>query len=219
MFVLKALMSVFAVNSMVDAVPVVFKESTPNGESIVAISSSDPNVEKYFAQQFATRSGFTQLNDDEQLRPFNNLPQRPDGAVHSSYSIAVPGKAVSGAGRSFASASSGPFLPLFTFPIGPEGFGFNDFGLKGWVQNVESFYNPNFPGNSQVSSATAVSDNGHVYGSVNGVSFDNRAKSADTYDNNAKKAENFGSSDKTIPFDKKPKNIATFDDDKEYKKY
>ncbi|KAJ8736626.1 hypothetical protein PYW08_007282 [Mythimna loreyi] len=212
MFVLKSLMSVFVVNSVVDAIPVVFKESTPNGEAIVAISSSDPNVEKYLAQQFATRSGFTQLNDEEQIRPFSNLPQRPEGAVHSSYSIAVPGKAISAAGRSFASASTGPFLPIFTFPVGPESFSFNDFGLKDWVRNVESFYNPNFPGNGQVNSATAVSDNGHVYGSINGVSFDSRAKSADNFDN-SKKVDNFGSSDKTIPFDKKHKN--TFDNKKE----
>lgn len=185
----------------------------------MAISSSDPNVEKYFTQKFATRSGFTQLNEEEQHRPFNNLPQRPQGAVQSSYSIAVPGKALAGGGRSFASASTGPFLPIFTFPIAPEGFGFNDFGLKDWVRNVESFYNPNFPGNGQVNTATAVSDNGHVYGSVNGVTFDNRAKNTDNFDNNAKKTENFGSSDKTIPFDKKPKNIATFDNKAEFEKY
>ena len=139
--------------------------------------------------------------------------------MHSSYSVAGPGKAIAGGGRSFASASTGPFLPIFTFPIAPEGFGFNDFGLKDWVRNVESFYNPSFPGNGPVNSATAISDNGHVYGSVNGVTFDNRVKSTDNVDTAAKKTDNFGSSDKTIPFDKKPKNTASFDKKEDYTKY
>lgn len=170
-------------------------------------------------QQFATRSGFTQLKDEEQNRPFNNLPQGPQGVLRSSYSVAVPGKAVAGSGRSFASASTGPFLPIFTFPIGPEGFGYNDYSFKDWVRNVDSFYNPNFPGNGAVSSATAISDNGHVYGSVNGVTFDNRAKNTDNVDTDPKKAENLESSDKTMPFDKKPKNLATFDKNENYRKY
>lgn len=135
----------------------------------MAISSSDPNVEKYLTQQFSTRSGFTQVDTDSKDN------QRIPGAVHSSISIAVPGKAAAGGARSFASASSGPFLPLFTFPINE--YGFNTFpDLKDWVRNIESYYDPNFPGNGQINSATAINENGHVYGKVNNVSFDNRAK-------------------------------------------
>ncbi|CAH0694947.1 unnamed protein product [Spodoptera exigua] len=202
MFVLKALVSVLSVFLSVDAVPVVFKESTPNGEAIVAISSSDPNVEKYFTEQFATRSGFTQLHPEEHNRPYSNGPNGQ--GAHSSFSIAVPGKAVAGAGRSFASASSGPFVPLFAFPIGPEGFGYNNFDLKDWVRNVESFYNPRFGGNGQVNTATAINDNGHIYGSVNKVTFDNREKSTDSFNGMAKITAN---SDKVVsPFDNKAKN-------------
>ncbi|CAH0592175.1 unnamed protein product [Chrysodeixis includens] len=199
MFVLRALVAL-AVSLFVDAVPVVFKESTPNGESIVAISSSDPNVEKYFSQQFATRSGFTQLRDDEQNRAYNGQAGSPHGAVHSTFSIAGPGKAVASAGRSIASASSGPFLPLFNFPILPEGFGFNNFDVKDWVRNVESFYNPNFPGNGHVNTATAINDNGHVYGNVNAVTFDNRAKPKTNYDNVAT----------SIAFDNRAKTPETY---------
>ncbi|XP_026731895.1 uncharacterized protein LOC113496772 [Trichoplusia ni] len=172
-----------ALNNLIKIINL-FSESTPNGESIVAISSSDPNVEKYFSQQFATRSGFTQLHDDEQNRAYGHAGV-PQGAVHSTVSIAGPSKAVASAGRSIASASSGPFLPLFNFPILPEGFGFNNFDVKDWVRNVESFYNPNFPGNAHVNTATAINDNGHVYGNVNAVTFDNRAKPKDSYGNTA----------------------------------
>lgn len=196
-------------------------ESTPNGESIVAISSSDPNVEKYFKQQFATRSGFTQLIDDEKKHPLDNQPTRPQGAVHSSFSVAVPGKAIAGAGRSFASASSGPFLPIFSFPIASQDFGFNNFDLNDWVRNVESFYNPNFAGNSHVNTVTAVNDNGHVYGNVNSVTFDNRAKNVETYNSRAENSETFNNSAKVLrnidngenngkSFENKDKNNAYF---------
>ncbi|XP_075992458.1 uncharacterized protein LOC142987524 [Anticarsia gemmatalis] len=177
MFVFKAFV-LFSTCVFTNAVPVVFKESTPNGESIVSISSSDPNVERYLSQQFQTRSGFTQVKSD----PNENV-QRIPGAVHSSVSIAVPGKAVAGGGRSFASASSGPFLPIFSFPINPD-FGFDTFpDLKHWVRNVESYYDPAFAGNGQINTVTAINDNGHVYGKVNTVTFDNRAKNLTPYDN------------------------------------
>ncbi|XP_035448049.2 uncharacterized protein LOC118274576 [Spodoptera frugiperda] len=215
MFVIKAIFSVLSVFLSVEAVPVVFKESTPNGESIVAISSSDPNVEKYFTEQFATRSGFTQVHPEEQNRPYNNGPNGQ--GVHSSVSIAVPGKAVAGAGRSFASASTGPFVPLFAFPIAPEGFGFNNFDLKDWVRNVESFYNPHFAGNGQVNTATAINDNGHIYGNVNKVAFDNREKSTDNFNSMVKKSDNSGKIES--PFDKKAKNNAINDNKGGYRSF
>ncbi|XP_021192155.3 uncharacterized protein LOC110377548 [Helicoverpa armigera] len=214
MFVFKAFAFVLFASFVVEAVPVVFKESTPNGESIVAISSSDPNVEKYFTQQFATRSGFKRVDDEEQNRPFNSQGQVPQGTVHSSYSIAVPGKAVAGAGRSFASASSGPFFPLFAFPIIPDNYGFNNFGPNDWVQNVEGFYNPSFPANSQVNSATAINDNGHIYGNVNSVTFDNRKKPSDGFD---KPAERSNSRDKNVnSYNKKTRSVDPFDNNVRY---
>ncbi|CAB3239649.1 unnamed protein product [Arctia plantaginis] len=176
MFVWKPFVLLVAVCCTVDAVPIVFKESTPNGEAFVSISSSDPDVEKYLSQQFSTRSGFTQVDTQD------NYPNIP-GTVHSSFSIAVPGKAIAGNGRSFASASSGPFLPIFAFPINPfSSNGFPEF--KNWVRNYEGYYDPNFAGNGQVHAAAAVNDNGHVYGKVNTVAFDNKAKNPTVYSKN-----------------------------------
>nr|XP_004932418.1 uncharacterized protein LOC101746734 isoform X1 [Bombyx mori] len=132
----------------VDGVPLVLRESSPSGESIVAISTSDTN-----GDSFATRT-----NDGSRKR------------IAQSISVASSGK--TGTGRSFASASSSAGHPyLFPFYISPfQGFPIND-----WVRNVESFYDPSFAGHGE--SITAVNENGHIYGEINGVPFDNSAKS------------------------------------------
>lgn len=94
-----------------------------------------------------------------------------------------PGNAAAGDGRSFVSTSSfNPFLlPFFFNPINYEGIGLNNnMGLfnNNWFKGVEGFYDPTFAGNSEgeVKTVSAVNDNGHIYGNVKTITFDNRPK-------------------------------------------
>lgn len=84
-----------------------------------------------------------------------------------------PGKSVAATGRSFASAyaSSGqPFPVPFLMPLNFDNLDFNN-----WLRNVESYYDPSIGGDGEF--VTAINDNGHVYGNINGVAFDNGVKS------------------------------------------
>lgn len=135
---------------------------------MISISSSDPDIEKYVSFGFPTASE-TGLG----AAVFKSVP---DDSFKGSFSFAAPGKAAAGTGRSFVSTSNfNPFsLPLFIMPINLEGLGLGNFGsLNNWLKNIESIHEPNLSGNGEIRTVTAVNDNGHVYGNVKTVTFDN----------------------------------------------
>lgn len=139
----------------------------------MAISSSDPDINKYIEFAFPNEASTqgTVLNSDNA------------GVVGQTFSFVTPGAAAAGDGRSFVSTSSfNPFLlPFFFSPINYEGIGLSHVGLlNNWLKGAEGFYDPSLAGNTEgeVKTVSAVNDNGHIYGNVKTITFDNRAKSA-----------------------------------------
>lgn len=125
---------------------------------MVAISSSDPELEKLFTLNF---------QQPEEMFGHNfNIP------------IAPPRPTSIGTGRVFTSSSSfNPFnFPIFNIPLNLEGIGLSNIGFPNWFRSFENFYDPAYSGNGDINSVTAVNDNGHIYGKVNSVSFDNRVR-------------------------------------------
>ncbi|KAJ0182770.1 hypothetical protein K1T71_002139 [Dendrolimus kikuchii] len=117
--------------------------SLPAGQSVVAISSSGPTGQKYFASASAS-----------QQRSFGRDAWNPV----QSFSVASPVKSVAGTGRSFN-----------TLPINNPAIDLN------WLRNLESFYDPQF-NTDGATSIIAINENGHIYGKINNVPFDNAAK-------------------------------------------
>ncbi|KAG6464749.1 hypothetical protein O3G_MSEX014704 [Manduca sexta] len=142
---------------VVDANPIVLQDLTPSGSSVVAISSSGPNIENFAAKSTQDSS-------------------KDRGTVVQSVSVSSPGKtAAAGTGRSFASAyasSGNPFILPFLLPPGLD-----NFNLNNWIRSVESYYEPSYAGQGD-NVVTAINDNGHIYGKVNGVPFDNGVKNS-----------------------------------------
>ncbi|XP_063825465.1 uncharacterized protein LOC135075020 [Ostrinia nubilalis] len=172
---MKGLISSFVfvpILAVITANPVIFKESSPSGEAVVAISSSDPDFNKYIKFAFPSEG-----SSQESVITGDN-----PGVLGRSFSFVTPGGAVAGDGRSFVSTSSfNPYLlPFFFNPINYEGIGLNNAGLlNNWFRGAEGFYDPSFTGNTEgeVKTVSAVNDNGHIYGNVKTITFDNRAKS------------------------------------------
>lgn len=150
-----------------------FTESTPYGDSIIAISSSDPEVEKYWLNSYTTK----QINPENSLlrsnfykpevQSFSNL-----GAGVKSFS-AAPEKTIAGSSRSFEESSHiNPFFVPFLLP--PN---FDVFQLNNWFRNIENVYeqpDPKYIGDGEVRTVTAVNDNGHVYGKIETVHLDKK---------------------------------------------
>lgn len=133
--------------------------NSPSGDTVIAISSSDPNIEKYLTVNFSN-------NSENVEEP--NFNRSPSDTFHRTFSTALAGTNTS-SGRNFGSFN--PFLlPFLNFPLNLEGLGLNI--RPGWVQGVES-YEPNYNGNGEIKTMTAINDNGHVYGKVKTVTFDN----------------------------------------------
>ncbi|CAG9796924.1 unnamed protein product [Diatraea saccharalis] len=148
------------------AIPLVLKESSPSGEAIVAISSSDPDVNKY-------------INIAYPNHVMHESQSQENPVIGRSFSIVTPGGAAAGTGRGFVSTSAlNPYLmPLFLGPINFEGIGLSNFGaLNDWVKGIDGIYDSGFGGNGEIRTASAINDNGHVYGNVKTITFDNRAK-------------------------------------------
>ncbi|KAI8438069.1 hypothetical protein MSG28_010713 [Choristoneura fumiferana] len=116
--------------SILAASPIVLKGNSPSGDTVIAISSSDPNVEKYLTLNFSNNS-----ENVEEASVVRN-PQ--------------------------------------TLSIGHSGLGFNV--GPNWVRGVES-HEPNYNGNGEIKTVTTINDNGHVYGKVKTVTFDNAKNS------------------------------------------
>ncbi|XP_049874374.1 uncharacterized protein LOC126372585 [Pectinophora gossypiella] len=153
----------------VEAIPVVLRGSSNNGDAVIAIASSDPEVEKYFAAKYPSDS-------NEDSRVIKNIPE---DIFQRSFSFSSPGEAAAGTGRSFVSTSNlNPFsFPLFFMPLNLEEFGLNNPDVN-WARNFEDLYNPGLLGEGVKSvTATAVSNNGHVYGKVKTVTVDDKGKS------------------------------------------
>lgn len=131
-----------------------FSESSPNGESVIAISSSNPEVEKYILD-------YAEHAKQKQGSPATVGQANTIGTAVRSFSVSTPEKTIIGSGRSFGDSFSDPFFaPYFVAP-NLEGF-----DIRNWLRNLESFYDPNFAGSGRSVSATAVSNNGQVYGKV-----------------------------------------------------
>ncbi|XP_059058383.1 uncharacterized protein LOC131851837 [Achroia grisella] len=150
--------------------PIVIKGSSPSGDAIVAISSNDPEVEKYLRFGFSSNLGSNQ--DTIVTSSVEDIAQK-------SASVGSLGQqAAASTGRSFVSTSAfNPFLlPLFYMPLNFEGIGLSDFGSLNHdrLKAVESFYEPNFGGNSEIKAVAAISDNGRVYGNIKTLTFDNK---------------------------------------------
>ncbi|RVE47776.1 hypothetical protein evm_007531 [Chilo suppressalis] len=161
-----AFVTVLVFNSA-QAVPLVLKESSPSGEAIVAISSSDPAVNKYLNLRFPSGT-------------VNEGQGQENPVIGRSYTIVTPGGAAAGTGRGFVSTSAlNPYLmPFFFNPINFEGVGLSNFNsFNDLVKGINGAYDPSFGGNGEIRTASAVNDNGHVYGNVKTITFDNRASS------------------------------------------
>ncbi|XP_026759157.1 uncharacterized protein LOC113518437 [Galleria mellonella] len=150
--------------------PIVIKGSSPSGDAIIAISSSDPEVEKFLRFGFSSELGTNQ--DSIVTSSVEDIGQK-------SVTVGSLGQqSETGTGRSFVSTSSfNPFLlPLFFMPLNFEGIGLGDFGSlnNDRLKGVESFIEPNLGGTGEIKAVAAISDNGRVYGNIKTVTFDNK---------------------------------------------
>lgn len=149
---------------------VFFSGSSASGDTVFTISSSDPDIEKYINFDFTKALGAKQ----ETPNFFREITRSP---FDTSFTFASPGKAAAGSGRSFVSASNFDkfSLPFFFMPTSYESFGFGNLGS--WLKNIEGHYDSSLLGNGEIKTVTAV-NNGHVYGEVKTVTFDNQKDEA-----------------------------------------
>ncbi|XP_047985720.1 uncharacterized protein LOC125225882 isoform X2 [Leguminivora glycinivorella] len=100
--------------------PIVLKGSSPSGDTVIAISSSDPNVEKYLTFNFPT-----------QRENFGRIDTNPSDLYQKTFSTALAGTHTT-TGRGFPTFN--PFLlPFFNIPFNFEGLNFGP-----WLRGVES---------------------------------------------------------------------------------
>ncbi|KAG7310830.1 hypothetical protein JYU34_003656 [Plutella xylostella] len=155
------------VMALLVAKPIVLKGTSDDGQTLIAVSASDPEIGRQLFKNFNQHPGNGQGR--------GNL--KPENYFEKLFSFAVPGSASAGGGRAFVSASSfNPFLfPLFHYPINVEGYGLSNADHSSLFKGLEGHYDGNLAGNGQ--SVTTVNDGGHIYGKINTVTFDNHRKS------------------------------------------
>lgn len=145
-----------------------FPESTPNGESIIAISASNPEIEKYLLNSYTSQ----RANPESSLLRSNFY--YPEVGSYSKTggknNIATPENSIAGSGRNFGeSRQSNPFFVPFLLP------NLDGFQLNNWFRNIENLYEfPSYASDGEVKAATAVNDNSHIYGKVKSSHFDNK---------------------------------------------
>ncbi|KAJ2940668.1 hypothetical protein O0L34_g14778 [Tuta absoluta] len=157
--------SLFAIDPVLS---VVIKGSSPSGETVIAVSSSNPDFAKHFSLNYPA------FGDSSRDLPHVSALARNfyDKLFGRSFSIVGPGHAFAGTGRGLVSANN--FYPTFFTPFN---FGLNNFDEANWIRNIGDLYNPSQFGSGEVRTVSAVNDNGRVYGEVKTVTVDDKGRS------------------------------------------
>nr|XP_053612307.1 uncharacterized protein LOC128676295 [Plodia interpunctella] len=161
---------IFSLISIVRGTPIFLTGSSPSGDAVIAISSDNPDVEKYL------RFGFSKLDntDDAIVTEAKTVDDNIKSVAVSSR--LSPEANDLNTGRSFASSSFNPFLlPFFFSPLNLEGIGLANSGSWNWQKGVEGYYDPALSGNGQITTVAAVNDNGRIFGNVKTVNIENKS--------------------------------------------